>query len=319
MKNKFFIVVFAFIFIFFASNAQAQVSDTDITLSISPTNPNLNETVNASISSYSTDLDKSYITWSVNGEELLTGIGKKTFSFTIKSSGVTVQAKINTASGQNLIKSASVNTSNVDMLWQAVDSYVPPFYKGKTYVSKEGFFKVVAMPNTGASPINISYKWTKDGNGQPSASGWGKNGYVFKNTYLDKNNTIEVESTDILGNSTGKGKIVIVPTNPKIIFYENNPSTGLHLEKALGNNFSLNNTEDMFFVSPYFFSGKDLESSNLEFTWNINGQNIDTPNPVNILSVKPEEGKSGTANIKVNVKNTKTLFQEIAEQLNVQF
>ncbi|MES2416356.1 MAG: hypothetical protein V4504_01515 [Patescibacteria group bacterium] len=319
MKNRILISICMFVFVIFAQHALAQVSDTDIVLNVSPQNTVINDTVNATVSSYSTDLNKSYITWSLNGEELLTGIGKKNFSFTMKNSNVTLQAKINTIDGQNLVKSTTINTSQVDMLWEAVDSYVPPFYKGKAYVSKEGYFKVIAMPNTGASPINISYTWTKDGNGQPSTSGWGKNSLIVKNTYLDKTNKIEVNASDILGNQIGKGSIALTPINPKILFYEDDPQTGFHFEKALGSDFTLNKNEDMFFVAPYFFNGSDLEKSDLIFTWVVNGETIANPNPVNILSVKPEEGKSGSAKIKVGVKKAKTFFQNAEKELNVQF
>jgi hypothetical protein len=72
-------------------------------------------------------------------------------------------------------------------------------------------------------------------------------------------------------------------------------------------------------VEPYFFSPKDITSSNLSFEWFLNGTKIETPEPKNVLSIKPEAGKSGSANIKVAINNVKTLFQSLEKKLSVNF
>ena len=137
-----------FFCVFFAFGANAQVRNTDIALSLAPIYPSLNQNVNVTINSYTTDLNKAFISWLVNGKESISGVGKKSFSFNTENmTQITVEAHIETPDGQSVVKTVSINPAEIDMLWEAPDSYAPPFYKGKKFVSQEGTFKVVAMPN----------------------------------------------------------------------------------------------------------------------------------------------------------------------------
>ena len=321
MKKWFIVLCLSFLF---TGSVHAQVSDNDILISISPKFPNPNENVTATINSYSTDLNKSYITWTVNGKDIISNIGKKTFSFTMGGVGtnVNLSVTVETVSGNTITKMIDIVTSQMDMLWEAVDSYAPPFYKGKTFVSKEGEFKVVAMPyvsnQSGKVNLNdLSYLWTKDGAGQSNSSGWGKNSYIFKNTYLDRNNTIEVETSNIYGSQNASSKIILTPTNPEIVFYKNDPRFGINYENALDNNFSIEKEGSSIVATPYFFSPRDL--NNLSFNWFLNDKKIETPTIKNFLSIKPESGQSGSGKIKINIKNDNTFYQDITKEITVRF
>lgn len=330
MKKGVAIFVFSFfIFSFFAispSLSFAQVQNTDINLSISPAYPGPNQTVTAKLSSYVTNLDKSFIIWSINNEQRSSGIGKDTFSFTTGELGSTVvlNVTIETIGGQNVTKTLNIESTVVDILYEAVDSYVPPFYRGKALVSREGSFKVIALPNVTSNgeklnPNNLSYAWKKDGKGQPTASGWGKNYFIFKNTYLDLANQIEVTISDIYGNTNTKGTVVLKTTNPEILFYEKDLALGVKLQKALENGFNVTKEGSTITASPYFFSGKDLNASDFIVKWSINSQPANTGANKNELSVKGEEGKTGNAQINFSINNQKKLFQSIEKQINVAF
>lgn len=315
-----------FVFTLFGSFASAQVRDTDITLNLSPEFPNSNQNVTATLGSYSANLDKAYISWSLDNEEVSGGIGKKVFYFTTKNSGITLNlvVTINTIDGQSIQKTITVTPTDVDMLWEAPDSYVPPFYKGKALAGSQGIFKVVAIPNlinqnTGVNMNNLAYVWTKDGNIQSDSSGWSKSSFMLQNSYLDKTNVVEVKISDISGGSTASGKITLFTTQPKIIFYENSPSLGTKWEKSLENGYKINSNGTTFVVEPYFFSPKDINSSDLTFDWSLNKEKTETPRPKNVLSVRPDTGKSGNALIKVVVNNIRTLFQSAEKEINIQF
>ncbi len=306
--------------------AHAQVRDTDIVLGTTPNYPSPNENVKATLSSYSTDLNKANISWSINNQETMSGIGKKVFSFNVGSVGsqTTVTARIDTLDGQSLVKTIILTPAGVDMLWEATDSYVPPFYKGKALAPSQGTFKIVVMPNL-ISPSgrvnsnNLSYAWTKDGNNQQSASGWGKSYFIFKHSYLDINNQVEVTASDITSSTNASGKITLQIKKPKIIFYQNNPALGVNWENALSDGFAINPSGETLVVAPYFFSPKNINSSELVFDWSLNGEKIDTPNPKNILSISPAPGQSGSAKIKVAINNARTLFQSLEKEINVNF
>ncbi len=329
MQKKYFknsIIIFSLVIAFIGFFAHAQVHDADIVLGISPQYPNPNQNVTATISSHSIDLDKANITWMVNDQQTSIGIGKKTFSFKTGTSGIplVLSVMIDTIDGQSISKTATINPANVDMLWEAYDAYVPPFYRGKALAPSQGQFKVVAVPNlinqSGKVNINnLSYVWKKDDNAQLNSSGWGKNYFIFQNSYLDKGNTVEVKVSDISGGTNASGKINLNIVNPKILFYENDPQLGIKWETALNDGFLINKDGETINAEPYFFSPKDITSSDLTFDWSLNGEKISTPDPKNILSIKPEAGQSGNAIIKVDINNVNTLFQSMSKQINVSF
>lgn len=306
--------------------AQAQVQSTDVTLSITPEYPNPGDTVTARLSSYVTNLDKANLTWSVNGEKKLSGVGKKSFSFTLGKLGsnTLLSVDVQTIDRQSFTKSLNLSASEIDLLWEAVDSYTPPFYKGKTLVSREGTFKVVAIPSivSGAvtvNPNNLSYTWEKDGNGQTEASGWGKNYFTFKNSYLDEFNEISVKVSDIFGNVNTKTKTVLQTFKPKIVLYKKSIVGGIDLSRSLGNGHLLDKAGETLVAAPYFLSPKNLISPNLQLNWSINNQPARASGLKNEIRLKGEEGTRGEALIKINISNNDTLFQSVEKEINVVF
>ncbi len=308
------------------SYAHAQVRDADIVLSVTPVYPSPNQNVSATLSSHVTDLDKANISWSTNDQQTSVGIGKKSFNFKTGSLGLptTLSVTIDTIDGQSISKTLTITPTDVDLIFEGYDSYTPPFYKGKALAPSQGTFEVVAMPNLTnengkVDPSNLSYIWTLDGNTQPDASGWGKNYFIFQNSYLDKENTVEVKVSDISGGANASGSITLTTTTPKILFYENDPLLGVKWDEALTDGFKIDSSGKTITAEPYFFSPKDISSSDLTFDWSLNGDAIQTPNPKNVLSVKPEQGQSGSAIINLAINNVNTLFQSLSKQISVQF
>lgn len=326
MPKKYLILILIVIFTLFGSFAHAQVRDTDIVLNISPEFPNPNQSVTAMVSSYATNLDKAHISWLINNQETNKGVGKKIFYFTVGNLGspLKLTAVINTVDGQSIQKTITITPTDVDILWEAYDSYTPPFYKGKALAPSQGAFKVVAMPNlinqTGKVNMdNLSYVWTKDYDTQPDSSGWGKSYFIFQNSYLDKENVVGVKVSDISGSANASGTIRLQTTKPKAIFYENDPLLGVRWEKALSDGLIINSDGKTLIAEPYFFSPKNINSSELTFDWFLNGEQIQTPIPKNILSIKPEAGQSGSAIVKIVINNINTLFQSVEKQIRVEF
>jgi len=322
---KFFLLIFG-IFSLFPFVIYAQVQSTDVTLSISPKYPTAGQKVTARISSYVTDLNKANMFWSINGETIESGVGKKVFSFTLGGLGSTnlLSVDINTIDRQNFSKSITLNASEIDMLWEATDSYVPPFYKGKALVSREGTYKVVAIPNisSGAgilNPANLSFTWEKDGNGQPNSSGWGKTSFVYKNSYLDLENEILVKVSDIFGSINTGSKISLRPTTPQIKFYKGDFLLGIDLGNSLNSGHLLDKEGEVIVAVPYFFTPKDINSPDLVFNWEINGKPASSLGGKNELKVKGGAGISGNAKLWVDINNTKTLFQSLKNELSVIF
>ncbi len=324
IKKSIFVAII--LFCSFLGTVFAQVQNTDVTLNINPTYPAPNQNINATLGSYVLDLNKANISWSVNGKEIISGVGKKSFSFNTGNMGssLILEARMNTIDGQSIIKNITLTPTEMDMLWEAYDSYTPPFYKGKALAPSQGIFKVVAIPNlitsTGKSNAsNLSYSWSKDSTSQPDYSGWGKSYFIFKNSYLDENNVVQVTASDISGTTNTSGTITLNTVKPQIIFYKKNLSLGTQWEKALTNGLQINANGEILVVEPYFFSPKNIQSPDLTFDWSFNGQPTQTPDPKNILAIKPVSGQTGSARIKVAINNTLTLFQSKEKELIINF
>ncbi|MCE9585667.1 hypothetical protein K8Q94_03545 [Candidatus Nomurabacteria bacterium] len=325
MKQRFSTFILAIIILGSFHIANAQIQGSDIILSINPQYPSANQNVKATVSSNIVNLNKSAISWFINGSKKDEGIGKKDFNFYTENTGsqTSVEVKVMTQDGTLLDKIIIINPAGIDLLWQSYDGYTPPFYKGRSLVSEEGQYKVVAiaqLTEKGKKVQNnsITYNWKQDDTSQPDFSGYGKSFYVFKNSYLDENNTIEVTASSIIGNTTGKANITLTPSNPKIIFYEKDPIFGIKYEKALSNGFNIKNDGGIIVTEPYFFSAKNL-NKDLDFTWYINGNQTETQTVKNILSVKPENGQTGSAVIKVVINNALSFFQTLENSINVNF
>ena len=310
----------ALIYVFFAFLSHAQTQTEDIVFGINPQYPKANDQVTASLSSYSTDLNKAKISWTLNGKLSIESVGKKDFSFKVGDAGTqtTLEVQIQISDGSFVNKKIIINPADIDMLWEARDTYVPPFYKGKAIAPSEGTIKVVAMPSSSGNQVYI-YNWKLDDTNKPDSSGYGKNFYSFKNSYLETSNIVEVSVSDLSGNNVGSGKTTIRPGIPKILFYEKDPLLGTKWEKSLDDGYTINPNGQTIVAEPYFFSPKNLNSSDLQFKWSLGGSEINTPTTPNELSIKPESGQSGTSSIQISINNINTLFLSINKTLNVNF
>ncbi|MFH1608831.1 MAG: hypothetical protein ABH951_02320 [Patescibacteria group bacterium] len=316
-KNLF--LFFILICVFFAFSAHAQIKSENISLSLNPEQPKANETVRASVSSYINDLNKALISWSLNGQIVVQGVGEKNFSFKTGENGIQtiIDVQIDTVEGFSIKKQAIISPFEIDLLWEANNSYVPPFYKGKASVPPEGTVKVVAMLNSNKSN-SASYQWKLDGTSKQNSSGYGKNFYIFKKTYLDKNNKIEITASSLLGDPLGSGKIEVREQNPKIVFYKKDQLFGTRWQEALKNNFRISQEGETIVAEPYFISPKNINSSDLSFDWFLGGFPVDTPTIKNEITIKPES-TNGSSKINVQLKNIRTMFLSGGTEINVNF
>lgn len=287
-----------------------------------PKKPNPYDPVTLTIQSYSTDLNKATITWSVNNNIILSGIGEKKILFKNGQSGETtkVTISITTNSGEVAVKELSFTPVGVTVFWEA-DTYTPPFYKGKPLLSPQSRVKAIATPdNTGTKNAldagNLVYTWEKEGSVQSSVSGYGKNSFSFiaPQPYRRTNVSVSVSSVDNSVNS--EAKIIPTLTSPVIIFYENNPLLGTVYNHSLGTSIDLTQKEISVSAAPYYFSN-DKDSALLEYSWSTNGRA--TQNEGKSITFRNESGAKGIATISLAIKGIKQTFQSASQTLRINF
>ncbi len=326
IRIKFLIIVFFVVSIistpfFVFAEMQIDVQEEEIIVSTSPKNPEPYDDVSISLSSFATDLNKAIITWQGSGGILQSGIGKTDYSFkaTGPNTTMTITVTIKPVGSVGIItKKIYLSPSEIELLWESVDGYVPPFYKGKTLFSRGGKIKAVAIPNTNTIKSgngNISYSWKNNGTIIQDASGYNKNSYVFKNDLFDTTNNITVIASSVAENYNAEKTISIPAYSPKVLFYKKSPTEGVVYNSALSDGTFLDEDEMTLVAEPYYLSLKGGEDS-FSYTWTINGDPIKTPSKKTELTIRPTS-RGGYAQINLVVESLKQLFQKVTGQLKL--
>ncbi|KKR43168.1 MAG: hypothetical protein UU10_C0026G0002 [Parcubacteria group bacterium GW2011_GWF1_40_6] len=310
--------------IFLPSDTLA-VSSSSILVNVTPENPAPNEDVSITLNSYASNLDSVLIIWSVNGKNVLSGIGKKSFSLKAPDAGgeTSVIASISLPDG-TIDKRIMIRPSVMALLWQANDSYVPPFYRGKALPTMGSEIKIVAIPEikNGAqtvNPKNIVYAWKRDYTNKQDSSGYGKSSFTYVDDYLEDSSTIGVTATTTDQKYSSAGSIVVRTTNPKILFYKRDLTLGTLWEKALANGHIIQGNE-IIEAAPYFISPKEIRIPTLVFNWFINDYQIAVPSyKKNIMPLAVQSGTSGTSTVKLEIEDTYKIFGGASKELEVQF
>ena len=315
------LIVIAVFFTFpFKSGA---VSALNINMEVIPPNPAAFEEVTLRLNSYSENLDSVLITWSVNGRDQLSGTGKKTLSVKLGDNGseTRVIANIFLPSG-TIEKRIILNPANAILLWQATDSYVPPFYKGKAMPISDTEIKVVAMPEIRSgsglqNPQNMTYSWKLDYTNEQEASGYGKRSFSYVIDYLEDASNVEVVASTTDQRYSAKGSIDIRTSAPKISFYKKDPILGPLFERALPDPYRITEEETIVAI-PYFISPKDIRIPFLSFNWYLNNNLISTAGLRKNLLPLRSTGAPGRAKLMLEIENREKIFQTVSRELNLE-
>jgi hypothetical protein len=179
--------IFLFIlFWLFPKISFAQAIDS-FSINASPEYPKEFTQTKLTLESFSTDLNRAQITWKENGVVVAQDIGiiEKTFTAPRNGSSKKISIEVLTQSGYKLTSEYSLTPQAIDILWEAPDSYVPAFYKGKALVGEGGIVRVVAIPNFTKSGIPLNrtqtvYTWTQNNTQPEGASGYNKSSFLFR-------------------------------------------------------------------------------------------------------------------------------------------
>lgn len=294
-----------------------------IAIDVSPENPQPGDEIRVSLSSFLSDLESSQISWTKDGKTELSGVGKTDFSFTVGDIGepTTMEVLVILTTGIEIRRTITITPQGVDLLWEAPDSYVPPFYRGKALPASEARIKVVAMPFMKSDDVrlkaeNLIYNWKRDLDLITSASGYGKNSYTFIYDVFSESERIDVEVSPLEGRTRASGSISIRPFATKILFYQKDDLEGIRFQKALGISFDLIRDTATIIAQPFFFSPKDALDRKLDYSWSINEEKIETPIQKNELVLRIGE-RGGTATLSLTIDHIKKVFQEATAEITI--
>ncbi len=308
----------------FAPVLNAQSLD-DVLVNITPPNPAPGENTTITLKSYVNNLDTVLISWLMDGKTLSSGIGKKSFSITAPGAGkeAIVTARVSLADGARDTK-ISIRPAVMVLLWQANDSYVPPFYKGKALPSADSEIKMVAMPEIRTSagivpPQELVYYWENNYTNEVAGSGYGKNFFIFRNDYLEDSDSISVTASTLDKSFSSNSTANIAPTQPKILFYRNDPDFGTVWQNSLKSPHRIG-AEEIIEAAPYFISPSEIQTPALNWKWSINDNPIKiTGQKKNILPLLVETGLHGTSKLMLEIENREKIFEQTIKEINIEF
>ncbi|MBI3305900.1 hypothetical protein HYZ82_02050 [Candidatus Nomurabacteria bacterium] len=301
-------------------------SPSSILVDISPSNPEPYEETTIVLNSYTYNLDSVMISWSVGGKSSSSGIGKKSFSTAAPAAGGETDVVATIALPDGVVETRiTLRPSATVLLWQANDSYVPPFYRGKALPSADSEIKVVAMPEIRTSrsgglvdPKNMTYLWKKDYTNDTGSSGYGKNFFTFVSDYLENSNTVSVIASTLDQRSKGEASINIRASQPKILFYKNDADLGTLWDRSLADHKI--NGREVLEAAPYFISPKEPLHPSLLWRWFINDTLVNlTSFRKNLMPLEVEKGQHGTSRLRLEIENRDKIFQTTNREINIEF
>jgi len=211
-----------------------------------------------------------------------------------------------------------LHAQEVDILWQG-KTYTPPFYKGKTLWSSQSKIALLAIPHiSGAgNPVNLTYKWIKNGTVLGNINGVGKNTLAFTDSILSKPQTIKVE---ILSSSPGtvlaSASVTITPVSPMLAIYENNPLYGFMFHREISGTYELREQEVTLTAFPLFFSAASRMTDSLSYQWRSNDGGVETSNSVTYRA--PEDARGASA-VSAEVSHEDKILQSSGKHFLIQF
>lgn len=304
------------------SGVSAQSIDT-FSISASPEYPKEFQSTLITIDSFSTDLDRGRVIWKENGVVVADEVGLKERSFTAPKNGLSkkIGIEVITTKGFRLSKEYTLAPQAIDVLWEAPDSYVPPFYRGKALPGEEAVIRAVAIPNftSGGNPVDRSrtvFNWSQNNTQAEESSGYGKSSFVFKLNPLKNVNRLQVTAGPLSAPAQVEETLNISPFEPQILFYESSPLLGTLYSKAFQTGLRLITNEVTLVAEPYSFSGSSKIKSSLEYSWSLNGVLAGTPVDPTRLTLRKPEG-SGKSVVSLNISHPQKILQEGSKSISI--
>lgn len=276
---------------------------------VTPEVPGPRSAVRMELQDATASLRDAVITWSLNGKPALSGAAKRSFSFTTGALGETMLITVRIETGGGVIEREFAFRPGVVHLVFEADTYVPPFYRGKSRLSPGAAVRVFAFTDIRDArgvripDANLLFEWERGKVKFADRSGLGVSSFSFSGNQLASGEDITVNVLAKDGTRVGRGELFIPATDPVIRFYERDPLRGIVYERALAPGTAFSGEEVTVVAEPYFFSGTSRSSSALSYEWKIDGEPVAQENTSGILTLRNERGDAGEALLSVSVQN----------------
>jgi hypothetical protein len=316
LKRFLFISIFALLPVI--SHAQMEAS-----ITLTPPNPSPYQAVVLTLSSYSFDINVSNIIWSSSGKTLLSGFGEKKLTVTMGDVGqvLPISYKATLADGTFVQGSISLSPQSVDLVYEAKESYVPPFYEGRALPGEGSVVRVTAIPTIaegGAklAPTSLSYSWYVNGEYSDRASGAGKSTANIALDYLSNSTEVKVLVRSPRGNAA-EASVSIYPKETLPTLYKYDEVLGVDFSRAFSRRLELDGDTTLS-LQPYYLSARAGLEPTAVYDWYLDGLPV-TPQEQTLLALRPKDNAYGVRTLSIVMENTKRQLQKARAELEVVF
>lgn len=218
-------------------------------------------------------------------------------------------------------------STNLNLDWQVLNSYTPPFYEGKALPGEQAVIKVLATIElkTPAGTFDSSkffYSWKINDYYSHTYSKTGGNLLIFPLDILTNDNVVNLKVYDNnqLTNLLAEKTIHIYPQKSKAILYKNRGNTLLTYANAINKRYTsyqIDPYESFQIVAiPYYFTVNNPNDANLDYTWTFNGivGNIDNGNST--FNFNSTNQLINNARLTLSLNNLKSSLQTDEETVN---
>ncbi|MDE1946645.1 MAG: hypothetical protein KGI23_02040 [Patescibacteria group bacterium] len=309
----------------FAQGVPTSIQGIDLKLSTDNPTPGQNLTITAE--SYIADLNSSNITWTLNGNTYQKGIGVTSIQVIAPDLGKKLAVAVSAATpdGKTLSTNITVTTGSIDFIIES-DGYTPPFFQGKIPLVYQNTYKVIAIPHIANSsgveydPKTLVYQWTKDTKVVQSASGYGKQVFIWTDEVVPRPRMINLKVTTRDGTASAEKTVILQAGSPFIQFYNNDPLYGPLYNKAIGNSVGLGSSGELSVLAvPYGFNGLAGNTNDLSFSWMVNSLSQAALSASQSIVLRAPAGQSGSSNIQLRVENSKDILQSASNGFSAVF
>lgn len=304
------------------------LSEIEVSIHLSPEFPQANQQVTATVTASGGNARTATIVWLLGDEVQQQESGGDTFVFTTGDTGSeqNLSVLVKTTNGEIFNTSIVVSPVEVTLLWEG-DTFVPPFYKGRSLYSSGSFIRAEAIANfideTGIAydSSELLYTWSKNGTVLGSLSGVGADTLVTEGPKFFGDYILAVEVTSPDGTKRSQSASRIDTREPQVVLYEKSPLIGVLTNTAIndGHVFADSSQIEVHAI-PYFMDIRNENDSQLSYTWNINGTKVSGSDaePSSLTIQLPSEENISTS-IRITIDHVKHLLQSAQGMFTITF
>lgn len=287
-------------------------TEPSITITSSNQNPEPGQEVTIKLTSYETNLDLARISWNSSSGNT-SGFGLTAYKIISGKTGniETVSARITMQDGTIVEKTITLTPKTVDVIWEAKNVYIPPFYPGKISPVREDTLRLGVITENIKNTKPVSYSWKRNGSAVQNSRSF----IDIQNNEFNKKETITVALND---GETSTERTVFIPfTNAKMLFYAFHPLYGLDVYNTIKDSIIRHNKTASVFAVPLGLDNSDANKKTT-FNWELSGQSVNTQaNPLLLSFLEPDS--TGIVTISLNIEKRQKIYQELKGFLNLVF